>query len=336
MSTIANRKFGVEIEFTTYTRSGECAQQAAYAALVAAGISVQIERYNHVTQSHWKLTTDGSCGYELVSPPLVGEAGIEEVRTAAKALVAAGVTVNRQCGLHVHVDGAGLTVDEIKSVFERYADFEHRIDAFMPYSRRENNNFYCGSMAPYRDALSRPMQNVQELANIISSRYVKLNIQSYLRYGTIEFRQHSGTTNASKISNWIRFCVGFVEASRNVVCETSNVSSRNEVALSKGAKKVLEALNSTRGILYLDYIASACGLSEQSVRIYISHLRSAGHNIQTFRRRRNSAYDTTSYQLIQSPAATAAFAPAAEDDLFRGISDSVVSFYEERATEFAA
>ena len=37
-----------------------------------------------------------------------------------------------------------------------------------------------------------------------------VNLASYARHGTIEFRQHSGSTNANKICNWITFCVHFV------------------------------------------------------------------------------------------------------------------------------
>lgn len=32
-----------------------------------------------------------------------------------------------------------------------------------------------------------------------------MNAESYLRHKTVEFRQHSGTTDYEKIANWINF-----------------------------------------------------------------------------------------------------------------------------------
>jgi hypothetical protein len=46
-------------------------------------------------------------------------------------------------------------------------------------------------------------------------RYNKVNLCAFLRHGTIEFRQHSGTMNVDKVINWIVFCVNFVETSAN-------------------------------------------------------------------------------------------------------------------------
>ena len=83
-----SRRFGVEIEFlSTITK------EHATSCLRAAGIRVENSFYTHETTPHWKIVSDGSCGYELVSPVLQGEAGIEEVRIAAAALEAAGAKV---------------------------------------------------------------------------------------------------------------------------------------------------------------------------------------------------------------------------------------------------
>lgn len=44
-------------------------------------------------------------------------------------------------------------------------------------------------------------------------RYFKINLQAYLRHGTIEFRQHSGSANATKVCNWVRFLQAFIDES---------------------------------------------------------------------------------------------------------------------------
>ena len=58
-----SRRFGVEIEFlSTITK------EQAVMSLRAAGIRVESSYYTHDTTPYWKIVTDGSCGYELVSP----------------------------------------------------------------------------------------------------------------------------------------------------------------------------------------------------------------------------------------------------------------------------
>lgn len=213
--TIPERKFGVEIEFIgAYPND-------VVRAIVAAGIPCAVEGYNHATRNHWKVVSDasiqvnsnmepGMCG-ELVSPPLFGEAGLEQVKTVARAIALAGATVNKSCGLHVHVDANDLNAGQILSVVRRYAHFESAINSFMPPSRRESRWAYSVG-GDYVNSLLRQINRYGNPRNIFGAlnRYMAVNLASYARHGTIEFRQHSGSTNANKICNWITFCVHFV------------------------------------------------------------------------------------------------------------------------------
>ena len=45
---------------------------------------------------------------------------------------------------------------------------------------------------------------------INNDRYHKVNFEAYSRHRTVEFRQHSGTTNFTKMENWIRFLNGLI------------------------------------------------------------------------------------------------------------------------------
>eukprot|EP00471_Norrisiella_sphaerica_P007872 CAMPEP_0184495320 /NCGR_PEP_ID=MMETSP0113_2-20130426/30962_1 /TAXON_ID=91329 /ORGANISM="Norrisiella sphaerica, Strain BC52" /LENGTH=175 /DNA_ID=CAMNT_0026881461 /DNA_START=842 /DNA_END=1366 /DNA_ORIENTATION=- len=52
---------------------------------------------------------------------------------------------------------------------------------------------------------------MDELINVVSpTRYFKLNLHAFRRHGTLEFRQHSATTNYMKVGYWIRLLVAFV------------------------------------------------------------------------------------------------------------------------------
>ena len=220
--TIANRKFGVEIEINGLHTNG------AADVLNAVNIECRSEGYHHETRAYWKTVTDSSVsGCEVVSPPMSGEEGVREVRKVARALARGGASVDRRCGLHVHVDAAGLSVSDVCNIIERYSAFESNIDAFIPQSRRGSNNGFCGSLGYYNNDNFRNATSIRQLATVVYERGSKINIQSYAQHGTIEFRHHSGTINASKIEHWIRFCVNFVEMSREVNMYTGGVETSN-------------------------------------------------------------------------------------------------------------
>lgn len=207
--TIANRKFGIEIECIGANK------QHVVTALNEIGVRCDDLTGNsystyHATHPSWKIVLDGSVhgGWEIVSPILVGEEGIEQVRKVAKTLVAKNATVNKNCGLHVHVDAHGLSIKSIVNVARRYAKFETEINNFMPVARRSNQ--YCRAInASDLDYIES--RGISYLGGL--DRYQKVNLSAYARHGTVEFRQHSGTVNGEKMENWIRFCVAFVEAS---------------------------------------------------------------------------------------------------------------------------
>jgi hypothetical protein len=56
----------------------------------------------------------------------------------------------------------------------------------------------------------------QELVNRSGGRFRKINLTNLTGRGSLEFRQHSGTTEFKKISNWIVFLMQFVEKSQKV------------------------------------------------------------------------------------------------------------------------
>jgi hypothetical protein len=50
---------------------------------------------------------------------------------------------------------------------------------------------------------------IAEIAYLQGIRYSKLNLQSYRVHRTIEFRHHAGSTDATKVTNWVRFLLDF-------------------------------------------------------------------------------------------------------------------------------
>ncbi|NPV52245.1 MAG: amidoligase family protein [Firmicutes bacterium] len=207
---MTNRAFGIEIE--AYGVS----QFELEDRLRQAGIQVRVEGYNHSTREHWKIVSDGSIqgpdSFELVSPPLSGEEGLNQIRTVCRVLDEVGAKVNKSCGFHVHHSAADLTPKALQALIGLYTRFQGALDEIVAKSRRGNNNTYCRALSNelYYRALRR--DDLQGIVCCQDSRYYKLNLQAYLRHGTIEIRHHQGTVNADKIINWIRLTQAIVEA----------------------------------------------------------------------------------------------------------------------------
>ena len=216
---INNKTYGIEIE--AKLARGVSHNDLAR-AISAKGVVAASETYNHRTQSHWKVTTDASLGYqtgvEVVSPILQGPQGMIDLQLVLEAMNETGCTVDRQCGIHVHWGIADLDLQSVKNVCALYAKYETQIDAMMPNSRRGNNNQYCRSINQGRTAgdtmkaISKASSMV-EIKQVVNggTRYRKLNLESFWRYSTIEFRQHSGSLDFDKISAWVNLTAGIVE-----------------------------------------------------------------------------------------------------------------------------
>lgn len=207
-----NRRFGVEIE------AYNCTRERLARELREAGISVAVEGYNHDTRNHWKLVTDGSLSgsntFELVSPILEGEAGLRELQKVCWVLDYCEVKVNDSCGLHIHMDAANFTLSTWKNLILTYRRAERIIDAFMPPSRR--NNHYCRGLQSITEQRIQDAGSLRDLQNAFGGdRYHKLNLESYSRHRTVEFRQHGGTTNYTKMENWIHFISNMITSAQH-------------------------------------------------------------------------------------------------------------------------
>ena len=198
-----NRNFGIEIE------AYNCTRERLARELTAAGINVQIEGYNHTDHTdHWKLVNDSSlCGnnpFELVSPILHGEQGLEELEKVCWVLDLCNAKVNDTCGLHVHMDAAEFDLATWKNLILTYKRLEGVIDNFMPRSRR--NNSYCKSLATISERDIRGAHDISDLRVAFQhNRYHKVNLEAYVRHRTVEFRQHGCSTNFTKMSAWVHF-----------------------------------------------------------------------------------------------------------------------------------
>lgn len=226
-----NRTFGVEIEFIAENNQRTTVEEINnYLLNNNAPIRMYCASYSDCDSSKWRLKTDSSVsghgyGLEVVSPILEGEEGYNNLMLVLDAINNTGATINRTCGLHVHVGVNNWKIKNFRNLYKRYCKFEEAIDNVMPYSRRRSNNTYCKSTVScftYGDNLKNAfdvidsLKSAREISRHVGTRYTKLNIDSFWKHGTIEFRHHAGTTDKAKISNWLKLVMTMVQAADQV------------------------------------------------------------------------------------------------------------------------
>jgi hypothetical protein len=222
----STRTYGVECEFFGITH------QRAVEVLRAQGIDVSWRGYTHDHVNAWKIVRDGSVtreGLELVSPILSGPEGLEAIKLALGALQRAGATVNQTCGVHVHIAADGLTGAEVMKVVKTYVANQAHINNLVAQSR--HNQTYCRPLSlrdtdhgGYADLATirrcgnnfkrdqgRQLDDAIARAGRGTTRYHVVNLNSYAKYGTLEFRQHQGSLSGNKVATWIVFLLGLME-----------------------------------------------------------------------------------------------------------------------------
>jgi hypothetical protein len=175
------------------------------------------------------------------------------IEKVGAALTAAGVTVDRQCGLHVHHDAGDFRGQDFARLVADYTDNRQLIDSFMPRSRRGSTSGWC------RDPRSavRNLTSAAAVRTASGTRYTAVNVSAFFVHGTVEFRQHAGTIDAIKILNWIHFthaCMEKARAGEDInSCATLEAFLDSLSSTNGGAAVVRDIRLSVRGIGGLAY-----------------------------------------------------------------------------------
>jgi hypothetical protein len=153
---------------------------------------------------NWSAKADGTrdVSAEAVSPILTAER-LNEARTASRALLAQGATVNKQTGYHVHIGADALGIDGVARLVWNWNWTHATIGALVAKSRL--NNHFCKAVDVRN--LENWCESVRNgrIRNAENGRYWSLNLNSYEVHSTVEVRLHHGTLNGSKIKAWAEF-----------------------------------------------------------------------------------------------------------------------------------
>lgn len=109
-------------------------------------------------------------------------------------------TINKLCGLHVHIDARHLGTDgtlDVIATYKRLITLYPMLKNLVPKSRRRNR--YC-----------RWTDNSMSL-----DRYCAINFASFAQHGTLEFRCQGGSVNLIKIESWALLCQYLVNFAAN-------------------------------------------------------------------------------------------------------------------------
>ena len=325
------RRFGIEIEFKG-SRAAVCE------SIQRLGVACQQESYNHNTRNHWKIVTDASLGYdnagEVVSPILQGEQGLRELELVCQGLEDAGATVDRQCGLHIHLDCRDMSVAECQTVFKRYSDYEASIDRIMPRSRRGNAR-WCGTIAD-SNVKRGTFATKQSLGNALG-RYYKVNLTNIASRGSIEFRQHSGTTNYTKIYNWLNFLQQFVASSIQLTGVTR--TARRQRSKQRLFNQLRSAYEQVGGSASWRQASHTWLFEHNGHAFHLSNGQIESLYEEGSRRMNTGLLENWKELVLEMsgfvPTAFEAQAPAAQDSLTFGLTPETIDWLQQRANELS-
>lgn len=351
-----NRKFGIELEVINITP-----EQAIDVFDQIHFVYSTNTLYRHRDYNIWKATTDSSINAsrscEIVSPILQGQEGLDQIKVLTKALTAAGASVNRSCGFHVHLDAHDLSAKNLRTIIQRYAKHENEIDLFMPKSRRNDSNNYCHTLNDPYYMENNPLywfsENADNLATALSSKYLKVNPQCYIRQRTVEFRQHSGTLDYNKIQNWVKFVMQFTKNCKdnyedeyldnprllNKYVRGSLGHRFYNVPMENIVNKLCNNVNEY--VSYEDLKAAAnsnvwYAIQNLNIQKYIKELRRQLQNIRSpseIKNKRNFGYMLSMPQFLRYKNEEVF---VYNDTIWDGIDNDVKSFFEQRKLQLSS
>ncbi len=165
-------------------------------------------------QTPFGCKNDGTHGVqkEFVSPILRGDTGFRRVKEFCEHARANRWEVSERCGYHLHIDLTDTTEGKCKSVALAYM-CTYDIFGRMVHKRRAENHFCCAHQGwDYAKIMTSELRDmVVGLTNGGQTRYYWANWLSYQKHKTVEIRLHSGTLNYTKITNWVKLHLRFVD-----------------------------------------------------------------------------------------------------------------------------
>jgi hypothetical protein len=208
--------FGVEFEFFG-PKNFDYLESAGVIQFLASKHKIKSLRKTHSNSNkktkNWYIHKDGSLfenyhqgdGLEVSSPILSGKEGLREVNSFMNLLHSFGCSINKTCGLHVHVSKNNMKKIEYLAVMSRYHKQQNIINKFVA-SNRHNCRFAHNLLWGEDIEVA-----YEEIRSNLDHEYEKYRVvYPHPIYETVEFRQHQGCLDNERVLNWISFCTNYV------------------------------------------------------------------------------------------------------------------------------
>ena len=219
-------KIGIELEMMTITGN------EVLAAMENAGANCSTEIYGyHASHSPdansgtWKMMRDGSlngrtCTHsekgniEVMSPILNGAAGVATINRLLTGLRSAGATVDKSCGTHISVGLNGKARWEAMSVTKK-AEVANRIVRFYRHFLPVFDGISANCRSAHGNGFIGGVGELYADGRASTGRYSAINLNQYITYGRIEFRQPGYTLDKANIGRWLKLINHMVSMALN-------------------------------------------------------------------------------------------------------------------------
>jgi hypothetical protein len=202
-------------------------------AFNSKGILMNAENYNHQTRPKWKLVPDGSLGgvpnaFELVSPILTGQAGLQNLRDCLRVAEEVGCEIYSQGGVHIHFDYSSWDLQTKKNILINQYMMSPWLQATQPKHRRASTwaKLFKSLDGSYESWKTRVLdaQDERQLTRVVrGDRYYEINITN-TRQPTWEWRFPQGNIEIDTNLNMVRLLDKIIEVSKKGLLSTDDVS----------------------------------------------------------------------------------------------------------------
>jgi hypothetical protein len=165
----------------------------------------------------WKVTTDGTVtganAFELVSPILSGEGGLENLRKVLNIVQESGVNITRSAGVHVHFDNNDWEIEVRKNIILNYMKIEAWVSRTQPEYRR-GTRWAKKLSGNINEASVDSATSQRGLTSAFGGdRYYAINLTN-TRIPTWEWRYPQSSTETDTNENTVRLIGKIIEVSK--------------------------------------------------------------------------------------------------------------------------
>lgn len=224
------------------------------------GVEWEFNRVNdRIPMQSWvrnwrgRIQHDGSCGEEIVTPPMAGDFMVECLTDLGESFKKAGGSADNRCSIHVHVDSRDVCWKDLRRLVVAYSKYEGFL--YMLGGEHRALNRYCkpcgrvyGDFLKLKDwkekiineALAttdgRHRLNGGDISKKANGRYRGLNLCPWLvgrarkeSDTTIEFRIHENTLDSREVVYWTQTLARLVEWCTTATDEQANSLPDNPI-----------------------------------------------------------------------------------------------------------